>query len=281
MVNHLVRSNSGMSLVSVMVALGLAGVLTTVIMSNMELQNKSSKNIEWSNEVNNMKRLFQDFVSREEPCVSSFAAALPGEPIPNLELKPGVVYAELNQPFQNSGLVITEMALLTLEEQKQRNLTLTHPDPNGISLSYLKVTVEKPNKQSMMGAGRVTFIVEILARFALDSVEGTGSSRDNAVADWKAKAEFEAERLRVDMAAAGFAPGEVDDVKPMIYTSITDPSMTPADMEAKANDPAIGGKIGAVVAQQTGVIPANWTVLWPLIHATYRISECGNHLSRQ
>src|SRR6478735_2525981 len=104
----LLKNQRGDSLVAVVVALGLAGVLTVVVMNNMSMQTKANKTSEIQNNLNDFKRLMQDFVGRTEPCQASFRGISRGEDILALKQKityTGAPFAQVGTEFQKSGFI--------------------------------------------------------------------------------------------------------------------------------------------------------------------------------
>lgn len=265
---HFLSSQSGESLVSVMVAIGIAGVLSVVIMNNMELQNKASKTAEIQNNINDFKRLLSDFVSRTEPCNASFRGVARGEDILALKQKvsyTGAAFAEVNKEFQKSGIKILKMKIITLKEQRSMaSGDRGDLDNDGVGTAYLRVDIEKmrnDNQPKFFGAKEKFVMVPIIAEFAGEDIVADGIDKADASASWNNK--FNALEAAEDakLVADGFSASDYE-VKPedMVKPAPTDP---PFD-QSNFIQPPLG----------------NTSVIWGVYHPNFAISDCGNHLSK-
>jgi hypothetical protein len=261
----------GMSLTSVLVALGLTGVLSSVIMSNMSLQNKSQKTVEIQANITEMKRIIQDFAGRAEPCYSSFAGVRRGEKVNQLKLTRDVKdapFAEVGKEFQRSKLTIKEMRFLSLKEQvgKSNDAKLDA----GIGWAYLRFTLEKIDKgpqgaKGSFGGQHISFEIPVVARFA-NALIGEGADKEEANEGWLDKFELEKKKLDAEILAQGIDPSGY----PLVSEDNEFPSLPPNPLNERfgtyLNEGVSGGKV---------------YVSWFVHHVNHPIHKCGNHLSTE
>lgn len=263
---HTLMNQRGDSLIAVVVALGLAGVLTVVIMNNMSLQNKATKTAEIQNNLNDFKRLLQDFVGRTEPCQATFNGVQRGEDILALKQKTsytGNAFAEVGKEFQRSGFIIKEMRLLTLKEQRDlNNGDHGQIDQKGVGTAYLRVKLEKIRAEGsnakFFGGKDTAVIVPIVAEFGGDDIIADGIDKNDAAEAWKAKF------TNLDTAEDG---------------KITAMGLPATDYDLKPQEGKKPGDTPDIPNSAYIDMGTNWTVIWGVYHPNFSVSDCGSHLS--
>lgn len=274
-----ILNQKGMSLAQVMVALGLTGVLSMVIMKNMSMQSKAQKTIELQSNVNDLRRILQDFVARGEPCNASFGGAARGQPILALRQKEsysGKVFAEVGKEFQSSKIIIKSMQLLDLKLQRKMNEQNGGDsgaiDPNSaVGMAVLKVEIQKMTHEtgegkSIYGSADSAIFVPIIAEFMGDDIIGNGSNESLAYQDWERLYNEEITLVKSKAAADGIPYPEVA-VNPELATL---PKHD--DIEFKP-----GGKYSYAYTNAPG---SDVTLTWSFSHPYNTISDCGSHLSK-
>lgn len=182
------NSNKGFSILQVVIAIGLAAALSMIIMQQLEMQNKASKKVSLDTELNNIKRLFQEFVSRKKLCTASFVGTKRGQEIFVLKTTDNFddkFFAKTDEEFQKSGMIIKKMVLLSvLDEIKKFNNYMPLDETTGISTSYLRVYLSRKltnsGKQNFYGGTDIFFDIPITAQFLTTFMAG-GIDRNDAI----------------------------------------------------------------------------------------------------
>jgi hypothetical protein len=108
-----------MSLVSVMVAIGLTGVLSVILMNLFDRQTQQQKKMMVDAELTEVYNHFQTVLSKKESCNASFMGKKKGQSIFRLLLtmNPDTPpFAEVDSPFRNTKIYLNSIRVLTDEE---------------------------------------------------------------------------------------------------------------------------------------------------------------------
>lgn len=141
----MILNQRGMSLVSVLMAIGLTGVLSLILMSQMEQQQKIQKRAFLDGEMTEVFAQFVNVINAKSSCGATFTGLQKGDTInefrysfdPNQE-----PFAEVGTPFRGTKLVLREMKILTDAEVQAKGLPTT--GLSGSSTVVLRVTLERP-----------------------------------------------------------------------------------------------------------------------------------------
>lgn len=121
------NNERGMSLVSVMVAIGLTGVLATIIMGLSEQQSKLQKKATIDAELGAALNHMQTILTNKESCNATLMGTKKGEEITILsnksladETKEPFAIVSADTPFRGTKVYWTGMRILTKEEIKEK-----------------------------------------------------------------------------------------------------------------------------------------------------------------
>lgn len=199
------KNNKGMSLVSVMVAIGLTGVLSVILMKLSEQQANIQKKAQVDNDINEAIMHFRSVIMKKDSCNASFQGLKLGDSLSEIRYNYKIdqePFAEVSKEtdpnkavkFRNSKIILREMKILTKNEIENAKLKF---DP---AVIMLKVTFEKPS--GTLGGKTTGEIFEIPASVGKgDLVSGDDQkiaydkciSSGGKIADWDTLEIFETE----------------------------------------------------------------------------------------
>lgn len=107
------KNQKGFSLIQVLVAFGLMGVLSLVMMGMFDQQNKLSQKVKVDGELNEIKYHFLNMLNDKIACESNLQSMKKGEPINFFRVDNGDPFATVGEQFKNLGIKITAMQILT------------------------------------------------------------------------------------------------------------------------------------------------------------------------
>jgi type II secretory pathway pseudopilin PulG len=148
---RILNNDSGMSLVGVMVAIGLTGVLALILMNLAEQQSKQQKKAEVDGEMQEIFGQFRSMIGQSDSCTSTFVGLKKGDTFKEFRYdfdhnKPSFAESDIEGKvkFRGTKISLTEMRILTDQEVRERGL---HPDTKTV---VLEVTFKKP--EGILGA---------------------------------------------------------------------------------------------------------------------------------
>jgi len=155
-------NNRGMSLVSVLMAIGMTGILAMILMNLMEKQSKQQKKALIDGELNEVYAQFVRIINQKNSCGSTFIGLQKGDSFqefrytfdPNQE-----PFAEVGKNFRGTKLVLSEMKILTDSEVTQRNLVPLQKDSSGFTTAVLEITLDKP--EGTLGGSKAKKIFDV------------------------------------------------------------------------------------------------------------------------
>jgi hypothetical protein len=283
---HLFISRRGFSLVQVMIAIGLSAALSVIIMHQMELQSKSSKKVQLDGELNNVKRLFQEFVSRKKLCTASFVGAKRGQEIYVLKTSDNFddkFFAKTDEEFQKTGLIIKKMMLLSVLDEIQKFKTYMPLDEaTGISTTYLRVYLSRKlsagGKQNFFGGTELYFDIPITAQF-LTTFMAAGIDRNDAIngtQGWKKLFDDKQTELNTELTSQGVteAVWQANNLPETLAEQI---KLVP-ELGKEPNATCDKNVEGDCVPEfmEAGVYNV---IVWGASHPLLPITECGTQLS--
>ncbi len=124
----------GFSIVQVMVAFGLMGGLSLMMMRMMESQNKQQKTMELKSEQLDLANIVRNALKDKESCEATFIGMSPGDTIKEIRTSNDrslPAFAETGVKFRNSNVYIKSMYLLTRQEAIDANEA-----PKGYKINY-------------------------------------------------------------------------------------------------------------------------------------------------
>lgn len=158
------RNQKGMSLVSVLIAIGLTGVLGTILMSLMEQQGKQTKKAMVDGEMTEVYAQFVRVIVQKSSCDSTFIGLQKGDPVTEFRYTfdyDQVPFAEVGSLFRGTKLKLFGMKILTNAEVIARNMTPVIKSPSGETVLVLEVTLERP--EGVLGAKHIKKTFDINA----------------------------------------------------------------------------------------------------------------------
>lgn len=166
----MVNNQRGMSLVSVMVAIGLTGVLAVILMNLSEQQAKQTKKAMVDGELTEVYASFVKVINSKSSCNATFTGLKKGGTLDlfrmdfdeNLEPFAEVSKEDENIFFRGTKLRLTGMKILTDAESQGRGLSVVTKGANGETTVVLEVTLLKP--ENTIGGREVkkTFDVNVI-----------------------------------------------------------------------------------------------------------------------
>lgn len=152
----LAKNQSGMSLAQVMIAMGLTGVLSIILMNLAEQQTKQQKSAMIAGETTEIFAQFVRIINTKASCEASFAGLKKGDSLVEIRYKfddNEEPFAEVGKFFRGTKLKLKSMTLQTDtrygETHKNDDGTpKTPPTKNnaGQTVVTLEITLEKPTK---------------------------------------------------------------------------------------------------------------------------------------
>jgi hypothetical protein len=190
--NNEYRTQSGFSLLQVMLAIALTAGLSLILLQLSQNQAKQQKTIELKGELADIVNIIRESLRDREACDVTFAQTHPGQPIKELRVSQDLTqppFAVVGQKFKNYNVYIKEMRLLTRPEEIDVGKREVGQTPmnytTGLGYGYLKITFAKhvgdvnqtDTKQNFFGAKETAVIFPIKGYF-YDEEKITGSSED-------------------------------------------------------------------------------------------------------
>jgi hypothetical protein len=141
-------NQKGMSLVSVLMAIGLTGVLSVILMNLMEQQGKQQKKALIDGETSEIFGQFVRIINQKTSCGATFTGLQKGDTL--LEFRYSFdanqePFAEVGKNFRGTKLILSAMKILTDAEVLTRNMTPLGKDPQGFTTVVLEVTLDRPD----------------------------------------------------------------------------------------------------------------------------------------
>lgn len=158
----MLNNNRGMSLVSVLMAIGMTGILAMVLMGLMDKQGKQQKKAVIDGELNEIFAQFVRIINQKSSCGATFIGLQKGDTFqefrysfdPNQE-----PFAEVGKNFRGTKLILSQMKILTDAEVSARNIVPLQKDSNGFTTAVLEVTLNRP--EGTLGGGAVKKIFDV------------------------------------------------------------------------------------------------------------------------
>jgi hypothetical protein len=141
------NNQKGMSLVSVMVAIGLTGVLAVILMNLTEQQGKQHKKAMIDGELTEVYAQFVRVINQRDSCGATFIGLQKGDTLKEFRYSFDAnqdPFSEVGKPFRATKLVLKGMKLLTDTEMTERQIPIPPKDKQGYTNAVLEVTMEKP-----------------------------------------------------------------------------------------------------------------------------------------
>lgn len=160
----MLNNQRGMSLVSVMVAIGLTGVLAVILMNLSEQQTKQTKRALVDGELTEVFAAFVKVVNQKTACNATFVGLKKGDEFVEFRFsfdENQDPFAEVDAFFRGTKLKLKKMKILTDAEVISRGLQVVPKQPNGSTTLVMEVTLEKP--ENVVGGKEVkkTFDVNV------------------------------------------------------------------------------------------------------------------------
>lgn len=157
------KSNQkGFSLVSVLVAIGLTGVLSMILMNLMEQQGKQQKKAMVDGELTEIFAQFVRIINQKTSCGATFTGLQKGDTFREFRYSFDVnqePFAEVGKPFRGTKLVLKQMKILTDAEVTAHKITPQGKDPQGFTTVVLEVTLDRPD--NTMGGKSIKKIFDV------------------------------------------------------------------------------------------------------------------------
>jgi type II secretory pathway pseudopilin PulG len=143
----MLKNQKGMSLVSVLVAIALTGVLATILVNLTEQQNRQQKKALVDGELVEVYAHFVRMINQAEPCNATFIGLQKGDTL--AEFRYGFdpdqdPFASVGENFRNTKIVLQEMKLLTDAEVTARNIPLVTKAADGSTTVVFEATFKRP-----------------------------------------------------------------------------------------------------------------------------------------
>jgi type II secretory pathway pseudopilin PulG len=150
------RNEKGFSLVSVLVALGLTGVLSVILMNLMEQQNKQQKKAIVDGELTEVFAQFTRVLNTKNLCRINFMGLKQGDSFNEfrMDFDPNKdPFAKVGDKFRNTKLTLTQMKILTEAEVTSQGLEVAQTDSEGKTTIVVELTLDRP--AGMIGGKQV------------------------------------------------------------------------------------------------------------------------------
>jgi hypothetical protein len=141
------NNEQGMSLVSMMVAIGLTGVLAVILMNLSEQQNKQHKKSLLDGELTEVYAQFNLVINQRDSCGSTFIGLQKGDTLKEFRYSFDAnqdPFAEVGKPFRSTTLILKSMKILTDAEMTAKNIPIPPKDKQGYTNAVLEIVMEKP-----------------------------------------------------------------------------------------------------------------------------------------
>jgi hypothetical protein len=113
MTTLILKSQRGFSLVQIMVAFALVGVLSVIMMKMFEQQNQLTTRVKSDNELNEIQYHFLNMLNDKIACESNIQSMKKGDAINFFRVDDGDPFATAGEKFKNLNIKITSMKILT------------------------------------------------------------------------------------------------------------------------------------------------------------------------
>jgi hypothetical protein len=178
-------SQSGFSLVQVLVAVGLMGGLALAMMQLTDNQLKAQKTMEMKAEVTEVENIIRQTISDIEACRATFIGLAPGESVSEIRISDDMgatPFAEVGKQFKGTNVYIKEMRLLTRDEEFEPSFKLREAgeviiNNSGRGYAFLRVVVvlfkkgsSDSSKQNFYGAKDTAKIFRIKGVFSNNKI---------------------------------------------------------------------------------------------------------------
>ena len=188
------KGQKGMSLVSVMVSIGLTGVLAMILMNLMQQQGKQQKKAMVDGEMTEIYAQFVRVINQKTSCGATFIGLQKGDSFTEFRYTFDAndpPFAKVGDKFRGTQLVLTSMKILTDAESTGRGLplspeivvlelNLTKPEGT-LGAKTIKKTFDIP---AMIGKGDIIKMADpnaVLARCTAISGDGCMADFDTGV----------------------------------------------------------------------------------------------------
>jgi hypothetical protein len=139
-----VKTERGFSIVQVMVAFALMGVLSMFMMGVFDQQNKMSSRVKTDQELNDLRSLLATLLKNPTLCEMNMGHPK-GQDLDHIMLENGEAFAAVNERFRNSSLMVKRMRILSDSELKPgTNYSVSSTD--GFTTIVFRVVLQKLNK---------------------------------------------------------------------------------------------------------------------------------------
>lgn len=141
------NNQRGMSLVSVLMAIGLTGVLAMILMNLMEQQNKQQKRALVDGELTEVYAHFVRLINQGGPCNATFTGLQKGDSLSEFRYSfdsNEEPFAEVDKNFRNTKLMLKEMKILTDAEVTARGIPVVGKVDGGSTTVVLEITLQRP-----------------------------------------------------------------------------------------------------------------------------------------
>jgi prepilin-type N-terminal cleavage/methylation domain-containing protein len=147
----------GFSLVEMLVVVGVMSIVILGFAQLLEYQLRATKGTEVSNEFQDLKRQFSQYIASPGICTETFRGFAPGAQIDRILYDSGTVFYNVaeGKPFPGSQWVITSMRLMRPDELPAGNalgFPVMPTDSNGVSTGVLEVRAELSASAKAKGA---------------------------------------------------------------------------------------------------------------------------------
>lgn len=138
------KNQKGFSIIQVLVAFALMGVLSVVMMGMFDQQNKLSQKVKIDGELNEVRYHFLNMLNDKIACESNLQSMKKGETINFFRVDDGDPFATVNERFKNLAIKITGMKILTdLEVTNSGQTPEQVRTEDGQTTIVFRVTFEK------------------------------------------------------------------------------------------------------------------------------------------
>lgn len=177
------RNSNGTSLVQIMIALSLTGVLSVILMNLAEQQNKQQKTAVVNSESIEIFTAFNSMIAYKDSCEATFIGLPKGRDLsefrynfdPNKD-----PYATVGEPFRGTKLILRGIRILTDAEVTATNkLTVVTKDATGKTVIVVRLTLERP--KGVIGAQNLVKYIEVPVSMGQGQIVTSPVSASDAV----------------------------------------------------------------------------------------------------